>query len=253
MRMGRSGEASTALRHVAIERRPGRRRWPWRARRGRRTAARPRDSRCAPRRRAPLRATPPCRWPAAECRDPTAASRSARDPRPDRSSLATCRGCRCPASCSASASFSGVWPPNCTTHDTSPPAAPLALDDGDRRPRTSAARSRADRRCRSRSRPSPGCSSPSPSRARHRGRRRRRAAAVVELDALTDAVGAAAEDDDLAARRRVGLALAVVAAVEIRRERLELGGAGVDALVGRREAQLVAPRRAPRSSVDCRR
>ena len=27
-----------------------------------------------------------------------------------------------PASCSASASLSGVWPPNCTRHDTSPPA-----------------------------------------------------------------------------------------------------------------------------------
>ena len=29
---------------------------------------------------------------------------------------------RTPASCSASESFSGVWPPNCTRHDTSPPA-----------------------------------------------------------------------------------------------------------------------------------
>ena len=58
-------------------------------------------------------------------------------------------------------------------------------------------------------------------------------AAVVELDALADAVRAAAEDDDLLPRRRVRLALLLVGAVEVRRERLELGRAGVDALVGR--------------------
>ena len=31
-----------------------------------------------------------------------------------------------PAACSGSASFSGVWPPNCTTHDDVAAAAPLA-------------------------------------------------------------------------------------------------------------------------------
>ena len=55
-------------------------------------------------------------------------------------------------------------------------------------------------------------------------------AAVVELDALADAVGAAAEDDDLLLVGRIGLAGVFEAAVEIRRERLELGRAGVDAL-----------------------
>ena len=60
-------------------------------------------------------------------------------------------------------------------------------------------------------------------------------AAVVELDALPDAVRSAAEDDHLLPRRRRRLALLVVAAVEVGRERLELGGAGVDALVGRRD------------------
>ena len=58
------------------------------------------------------------------------------------------------------------------------------------------------------------------------------AAAVVELDALADAVRAAAEDDDLLPRRRVRFALLLVGAVQVRRERLEFRGAGVDPLVG---------------------
>ena len=58
-------------------------------------------------------------------------------------------------------------------------------------------------------------------------------AAVVELDALPDAIRPAAEDHDrlLAAARR--LALLVVAAVQVRRRRRELAGAGVDHLVRR--------------------
>ena len=63
------------------------------------------------------------------------------------------------------------------------------------------------------------------------------AAAVVELDALADAVGAAAEDHDLAPRGRVGLALVLVGRVEVRGVRLELGRAGVDALVDRGDAE----------------
>jgi hypothetical protein len=61
------------------------------------------------------------------------------------------------------------------------------------------------------------------------------AAAVVELDPLADPVGTAAEDDDLVAAVRVRLAARLVRAVEIRRERLELGRARVDALVDRLE------------------
>ena len=68
------------------------------------------------------------------------------------------------------------------------------------------------------------------------------AAAVVELDPLPDAVRAAAEDDHLGARRGIGLALALVGAVEIGRERLEFRGAGVDALVGGLEARVGAAR-----------
>ena len=61
--------------------------------------------------------------------------------------------------------------------------------------------------------------------------------AIVELDALADAVRSAAEDHDLRARRRVGLAFGLERAVDVRRERLELRRAGVDALVGRHECR----------------
>ena len=56
------------------------------------------------------------------------------------------------------------------------------------------------------------------------------AAAVVELDALADAIGTGAENDDfwLCCRRR--FVLLVVGGVEVGRHRLELGGAGIDEL-----------------------
>ena len=63
-------------------------------------------------------------------------------------------------------------------------------------------------------------------------------AAVIELDSLTDAVRTAAEDDDLLVRRRLGLVLLFERAVQVRRERLELRGTGIDALVGRRQPVL---------------
>jgi hypothetical protein len=56
-------------------------------------------------------------------------------------------------------------------------------------------------------------------------------AAVVELDALADPVGAAAEDDDLAAIADLRLVLALVGGVEVGGVGDELGGAGVDAPV----------------------
>src|SRR5690606_10535370 len=65
------------------------------------------------------------------------------------------------------------------------------------------------------------------------------------LDALADAVGPAAEDEHLPAIGRRRLALVLVRRVEVRRVRLELGAAGVDALVDRDDAQLLA-RGAPR-------
>ena len=64
-------------------------------------------------------------------------------------------------------------------------------------------------------------------------------AGVVELDALTDAVRAGAEDDDSLAVALAQLGLVGVAGVVVRRDRVELGGAGVDGLVDR--AQAVGP------------
>src|SRR5689334_10594734 len=61
------------------------------------------------------------------------------------------------------------------------------------------------------------------------------AAAVVELDALPDAVRSAAENHDLVLRVRIGFAGWLVRAVQIRRERFELGGASIDTLVDRSE------------------
>ena len=151
-----------------------------------------------------------------------------------------------PAACSGSASLSGVWPPNCTTHDTCPPCRALLLDDGQHvleRERLEV--EPVDRVVVGRDRLGvavhhhrlePGVAQ----------RERRVHAAVVELDALPDAVGPAAEDDDLAPRRRRGLALLLVRAVEVRRVRLELGGARVDALVGRAAARARGAARAPR-------
>ena len=59
-------------------------------------------------------------------------------------------------------------------------------------------------------------------------------AAVVELDALTDPVRAAAEDDDRRSGERGDLVLVLVGAVVVRRVGGELGRAGVDGLVGDR-------------------
>ena len=72
-------------------------------------------------------------------------------------------------------------------------------------------------------------------------------AAVVELDALTDAVRARAEDQHLGLlglRRHLGLGggVQLVAAVVVRRLGLELGRAGVDGLVHRMDAEAPAQR-----------
>ena len=57
-------------------------------------------------------------------------------------------------------------------------------------------------------------------------------AAVVELDALADAVGTRAEDDDTRPIRRLHLVGVLPRRVVVRRARGELGGARVDGLVG---------------------
>ena len=63
-------------------------------------------------------------------------------------------------------------------------------------------------------------------------------AAIVELDALADAVRPAAEDDDLLPAGRRRLALLLVGRVQIGRGGGELGGAGVHALEHRTDAGL---------------
>ena len=55
-------------------------------------------------------------------------------------------------------------------------------------------------------------------------------AAIVELDALADAVGPRPEDGDLRTIRRADLVVVLVGGVVIRRLRVELGGAGVNGL-----------------------
>ena len=72
---------------------------------------------------------------------------------------------------------------------------------------------------------------------------RRLDAAVVELDALADAVGPAAQDHDPRLLRGAQLVLFLVGRVVVRRRRLELGRARVDALVDRLDAaaQAVGP------------
>ena len=81
------------------------------------------------------------------------------------------------------------------------------------------------------------------------------AAAIVELDALADAVRPAAEDDHLLAVARLGLVGErageghLVGRVHVGGRRGELGGAGVDALEDRVDAERArgAPRPRPRS------
>ena len=73
-------------------------------------------------------------------------------------------------------------------------------------------------------------------------RHRRVHAAVVELDALADAVRPAAQHHHLLAVGGLGLALVLVGRVHVRGARRELGGAGVDALEHRPHAQRVPPR-----------
>ena len=73
-------------------------------------------------------------------------------------------------------------------------------------------------------------------------------AAVIELDALPDAVWPAAEDDDLAAVAGRGLALrlakgrGLVGRIHVGRDCFELGGAAVDALEDGVDAKLAAQR-----------
>ena len=66
-------------------------------------------------------------------------------------------------------------------------------------------------------------------------------AAVVELDALADPVGAAAQDDDLRPVRGARLVLPFVGRIIVGRVGLELRGAGVHQLVNRLDSPFEAP------------
>ena len=85
-------------------------------------------------------------------------------------------------------------------------------------------------------------------------------AAIVELDALADAVGAAAEDHHLVARSDGSAShsagadpVALIGRIHVGRERRELGGAGVDALVDRDGRRAARAARRPSLSLRCRR
>ena len=65
-------------------------------------------------------------------------------------------------------------------------------------------------------------------------------AAIVKLDALTDAVRAAAENHHFFTVGRTGFAFFFVSGVEIGGFGGKLGGAGVDAFVNRMQVQCVA-------------
>ncbi len=65
-------------------------------------------------------------------------------------------------------------------------------------------------------------------------------AAVVELDALADADGPAADDHRLASVPGDGLVLLLVGGVEVGGGGIELGGAGVHHLVDRPDVPVVA-------------
>ena len=68
----------------------------------------------------------------------------------------------------------------------------------------------------------------------------RMATAIVELDPLADAIWPAAKNDDLLLLRRCGLVFFLIRGVQIRRVALELGCAGVHALVHWRKPVLLA-------------
>ena len=72
-------------------------------------------------------------------------------------------------------------------------------------------------------------------------------AAVVEFDSLPDAVGAPAQNDDLAPLAGLGLAslrgggIGDIAGIHVGRGGSELAGAGIDALVDRLHPQQPTP------------
>ena len=172
----------------------------------------------------------------AQLRARAAASGSARGLRRRRSCRAMVPMIGTPSASRSSASLSGVWPPYCTI---TPSGFSLSTISS-----TSSSVSGSKYR-RSRGvvvgRHGLGIA------VDHDGlvavlahRQRGMHAAVVELDALADAVRPAAQHHDLLAVGRLGLALVLVGRVHVGGVGGELGGAGVDALVDRAHAQRAA-------------
>ena len=62
------------------------------------------------------------------------------------------------------------------------------------------------------------------------------AAAIIEFDSLADAIRATAQNHDLGPRLGVGFVLVLVRGIQVRRERLEFRGAGIDAFENRSNA-----------------
>ena len=205
------------------------------------TGGRARGSRCS---RRPRSASRPfgrrCRSWARAVWPPRGSSRTARAPRPGRWPRARSRESGTPASLSPCARPSAVWPPSCTTTPTSSPLWRLGVDDLEHvleRERLEVEPVAGVVVGRDRLRVAVDHDG---LEAGIRERERGVHAAVVELDALPDAVRAGAQDDDLAPVARDDLGLEVVARVVVRRQRRELARAGVDRLVDRANADAPA-------------
>ena len=191
----------TALRDVAVRARPRRARSPSRGRRAHRTGGSRPDSRCARDRLGFARPNGGAvvRLPQAEPR--AAAPGSAGGPRRDRSHRARCRGSGSRPRSSAAASLSGVWPPNWTMTPSTRAAALLDAHDLDHilggqrleiEPVGGVVIGRDGLRVAvDHDRLDAGLAQAVGGMD----------AAIVELDALADAVRAAAEDDHLARGR----------------------------------------------------
>src|SRR5437667_320392 len=61
-------------------------------------------------------------------------------------------------------------------------------------------------------------------------------AAIIEFDSLSDAIRATAQNHDLGPRLGVGFVFVFVRGIQVRRERLEFRGAGIDAFENRSNA-----------------
>ena len=200
---GRSGETQAARGHVALRGSRRRRRSPSPVRRARSSAAPARGSRCPGRWRAPPRRSRPI--PFAGCRRPSCSTSSENlllsSARSIESGLVPMIGT--PARSRPTARLSGVWPPSCTMTPSglsrSTMASTSSWVSGSKYSLSEVSKS-----VETVSGLELTMMVSKPDLAQGEGRVH---AAVVELDALPDAVGPAAEDHDLPPVRRPALVL----------------------------------------------